>query len=213
MPLLFDRGMECLVVKYKTFSNQDCAQFHICLFVHHLFVRSITKRILCDTLLKSMQQYQGWFGSTLFNQVPRLRTHSKPQKFIHCKYSQLCIALNTVLLTLHDCALISHVKLSPKWALIQVNFNPIQEIGPKVGIATLVLLDYSMGFESGVLRAVSLSWKVCSGQEACQLSVCGSLLTILFSLIRTYSVNSITSQDSKIFRCPKLLLRAPCVAI
>ena len=54
MPLLFDRGMECLVVKYKTFSNQDRAQFYICLFVHHLFVTSITKRILCDTLLKNM---------------------------------------------------------------------------------------------------------------------------------------------------------------
>ena len=26
-----------------------------------------------------------------------------------------------------------HVKLSPGWALIQVNFDPIQEIGPKVG--------------------------------------------------------------------------------
>ena len=67
--------------------------------------------------------------------------------------------LSTVLLSFHDCALISHVKLSPRWVLIQVNFNPIQKIGPKVGIATLVLLDYSMGFESGVLRAVSLSWE------------------------------------------------------
>ena len=26
-----------------------------------------------------------------------------------------------------------HVKLAPGWALIQVNFDPIQEIGPKVG--------------------------------------------------------------------------------
>ena len=26
-----------------------------------------------------------------------------------------------------------HAKLAPGWALIQVNFNPIQEIGPKVG--------------------------------------------------------------------------------
>ena len=26
-----------------------------------------------------------------------------------------------------------HMKLAPGWALIQVNFDPIQEIGPKVG--------------------------------------------------------------------------------
>ena len=26
-----------------------------------------------------------------------------------------------------------HTKLAPGWALIQVNFDPIQEIGPKVG--------------------------------------------------------------------------------
>ena len=26
-----------------------------------------------------------------------------------------------------------HAKLPPRWALIQVNFDPIQEIGPKVG--------------------------------------------------------------------------------
>ena len=26
-----------------------------------------------------------------------------------------------------------HAKLTPGWALIQVNFDPIQEIGPKVG--------------------------------------------------------------------------------
>ena len=35
-------------------------------------------------------------------------------------------ALEAVLLKLH-------AKLSPGWALIQVNFDPIQEIGPKVG--------------------------------------------------------------------------------
>ena len=34
------------------------------------------------------------------------------------------IALVAVLLKLH-------VKLAPGWALIQVNFDPIQEIGPK----------------------------------------------------------------------------------
>ena len=26
-----------------------------------------------------------------------------------------------------------HAKLAPGWALIQVNFDPIQELGPKVG--------------------------------------------------------------------------------
>ena len=26
-----------------------------------------------------------------------------------------------------------HVKLAPGWALIQVNFDPIQEIGPNIG--------------------------------------------------------------------------------
>ena len=26
-----------------------------------------------------------------------------------------------------------HAKLTPGWALIQVNFDPMQEIGPKVG--------------------------------------------------------------------------------
>ena len=30
-----------------------------------------------------------------------------------------------------------HVKLAPGWALIQINFDPIQEIGPKVGVGTL----------------------------------------------------------------------------
>ena len=28
---------------------------------------------------------------------------------------------------------ISHAELAPGWALIQVNFDPIQEIGPKIG--------------------------------------------------------------------------------
>ena len=36
------------------------------------------------------------------------------------------IALEAVLLKLH-------AKLAPGWALIRVNFDPIQEIGPKVG--------------------------------------------------------------------------------
>ena len=30
-----------------------------------------------------------------------------------------------------------HAKLSPGWPLIQVNFDPIQEIGPKVGVDAL----------------------------------------------------------------------------
>ena len=40
--------------------------------------------------------------------------------------SEIRIALEAVLLKLH-------VKLAPGWALIRVNFDPIQEIGPKVG--------------------------------------------------------------------------------
>ena len=38
---------------------------------------------------------------------------------------QICTALEAVLLKLH-------VKLTPGWALIQVNFDPIKEIEPKV---------------------------------------------------------------------------------
>ena len=45
------------------------------------------------------------------------------------------------LLTLHECALISHSKLTPEWTLIQVNFDPIQELGPKVRVGAL-LRDY-----------------------------------------------------------------------
>ena len=30
-----------------------------------------------------------------------------------------------------------HAKLAPGWELIRVNFDPIQEIGPKVGVGTL----------------------------------------------------------------------------
>ena len=37
------------------------------------------------------------------------------------------VALDVVL-ALHECVLISHVKLSQEWALIQVNINPIEEI-------------------------------------------------------------------------------------
>ena len=40
--------------------------------------------------------------------------------------SGICIALEAVLLKLH-------VKLAPGWVFIRVNFDPIQEIGPKVG--------------------------------------------------------------------------------
>ena len=39
---------------------------------------------------------------------------------------EIHIALEAVLLKLH-------AKLTPGWALIQVNFDPMQEIGPKVG--------------------------------------------------------------------------------
>ena len=35
--------------------------------------------------------------------------------------------------TLEAVVLKLHVKLAPGWVLIQVNFDPIQEIGPKVG--------------------------------------------------------------------------------
>ena len=49
---------------------------------------------------------------------------------ISVKYSrsflpEIRIALEAVLLKLH-------AKLAPGWVLIQVNFDPIQEIGPKV---------------------------------------------------------------------------------
>ena len=52
-------------------------------------------------------------------------------QLISVKYSrsflpEICIALEAVLLKLH-------AKLAPGWALIQVNFDLIQEIGPKVG--------------------------------------------------------------------------------
>ena len=39
---------------------------------------------------------------------------------------EIRLALEAVLLKLH-------AKLAPGWALISVNFDPIQEIGPKVG--------------------------------------------------------------------------------
>ena len=38
----------------------------------------------------------------------------------------MCIALEAALLKLH-------AKLAPGWALIQVNFDSIQEVQPKVG--------------------------------------------------------------------------------
>ena len=38
---------------------------------------------------------------------------------------------------------ISHTKLTPGWVLIQVNFDPIQDIGPKVGVGALSR-DYSI---------------------------------------------------------------------
>ena len=39
---------------------------------------------------------------------------------------EICIAFEAMLLKLH-------AKLAPGWALIRVNFDPIQEIGPKEG--------------------------------------------------------------------------------
>ena len=39
---------------------------------------------------------------------------------------EICIAHDAVLLKLHT-------KLAPGWALIRVNLDPMQEIGPKVG--------------------------------------------------------------------------------
>ena len=41
---------------------------------------------------------------------------------------QIWIALEAVLPKLHGC----YAKLTPGWVLIRVNFDPIQEIGPKV---------------------------------------------------------------------------------
>ena len=46
---------------------------------------------------------------------------------------QLWIALEAVHLKLHECAWCNYAKLAPRWALIWVNFDPIQEIEPKVG--------------------------------------------------------------------------------
>ena len=43
---------------------------------------------------------------------------------------EIRIALEAVVLKLH-------AKLAPGWPLIRVNSNPIQEIGPKVGIGAL----------------------------------------------------------------------------
>ena len=42
----------------------------------------------------------------------------------------LNLALEAVLLKLH-------AKLTPGWAFIRVNFDPLQEIGPKVGVGAL----------------------------------------------------------------------------
>ena len=47
--------------------------------------------------------------------------------------SDICIALEVVLLKTPVVCSISHVKLAPGWELIKKNFNPIQEVGPKVG--------------------------------------------------------------------------------
>ena len=45
---------------------------------------------------------------------------------VFCFLPEICIALEAVFLKLH-------AKLTPGWALIRVNFDLIQEIGPKVG--------------------------------------------------------------------------------
>ena len=42
---------------------------------------------------------------------------------------------------LHECVPISQTKLVPEWALIQVNFDSIQEIGQKIIIMLLYLID------------------------------------------------------------------------
>ena len=31
--------------------------------------------------------------------------------------------------TLHECGLVTHTKLAPRWVLIQVKFNPVQNMG------------------------------------------------------------------------------------
>ena len=54
--------------------------------------------------------------------------------------------------TLHECTLISHVQLTPGWALIQVNFDPIQEIGLKGGVG--VLLRVGVLLSMGTLSRV-----------------------------------------------------------
>ena len=47
-------------------------------------------------------------------------------RITQCFLLQIRVALKAVLLKLHT-------KLAPGWALIRVNFDSIQEIGPKVG--------------------------------------------------------------------------------
>ena len=44
----------------------------------------------------------------------------------------ICIMLGDVLLITPRMHSIGHVKLTPGWVLIRTNFDPIQEIGPKV---------------------------------------------------------------------------------
>ena len=46
--------------------------------------------------------------------------------------SQVCMVLGAMLFKL-QVSFIGHVKLIPGWVRIQVNFDPIQEIGPKGG--------------------------------------------------------------------------------
>ena len=49
------------------------------------------------------------------------------------KFLQICIALEAVLFKLHKYTPLAMAKLAPGWALIRVNFDPMQKIEPKVG--------------------------------------------------------------------------------
>ena len=82
--------------------------------------------------------------------------------------AQMCIALEAVLLsTLQRCS-ISHAKHALGWALIRVNLDRIQEIGPKVGDrASFARLWYwrksthVMDFQASP-QAYS-TWNICEG--------------------------------------------------
>ena len=54
-----------------------------------------------------------------------------------------------------------HAKLAPGWALIQVNFDPIQEIGPKVGGG------HSFVSEPSFVSGPSFARLLCLQEEVC----------------------------------------------